>query len=93
MKKRLVAFLTLICSVFCFVATACDKKEEKPKLVDYASQLTLDMNSETIKQEVTVEAFIDGDTTHFKVPTSVVSRGVLKARYLAVNTPESTGKI
>jgi len=61
--------------------------------VDYAGQLELDMKSGTAKQEVTVKMFIDGDTTHFFVPNSVMSNGVLKARYLAVNTPESTGVI
>lgn len=61
--------------------------------VDYVSQLKLDMTSSTAKQKVTVKGFVDGDTTHFHVPTSVVSTGVLKARYLSVNTPESTGKI
>ena len=61
--------------------------------VDYADTLELDMTSETIKQEVTVKTFIDGDTTHFFVPDEVMANGVLKARYLAVNTPESTGKI
>lgn len=61
--------------------------------VDYAAAVTLDMNSETVKQQVTVKAFVDGDTTHFNVPASISSGGLLKARYLAVNTPESTGKI
>lgn len=61
--------------------------------IDYVSRLTLDMNSETLKQEVTVKIYIDGDTTHFNVPNSVVEGGVLKARYLAINTPESTGKV
>ena len=61
--------------------------------VDYAGNLVLDMASESAKQEVTVKMFIDGDTTHFYVPKSLMSSGVLKARYLAVNTPESTGKI
>ena len=46
--------------------------------------------------------FIDGDTTHFYINQSGnynnISKtpgidGVLKARYLGVNTPESTGKI
>ena len=63
------------------------------EVVDYVSQLKLDMTSDTLKQEVTVKSFIDGDTTHFFVPESVMEGGVLKARYLAVNTPESTGKI
>ena len=61
--------------------------------IDYAASVKLDMNSETFKQSVTVKSFIDGDTTHFYVPTSVMNTGVIKARYLAINTPESTGKI
>ena len=61
--------------------------------VDYAGQVKLNMNSGTAKEEVTVKQFVDGDTTHFFVPSSVMSGGVLKGRYLAVNTPESTGKI
>lgn len=67
--------------------------EELPEWVDYAASVTLDMNSETAKQQVTVKAFVDGDTTHFNVPSSISAGGLLKARYLAVNTPESTGKI
>lgn len=63
------------------------------EVVDYAASITLDMSSETVKQEVTIKTFVDGDTTHFYVPTSVKESGVLKARYLAINTPESTGKI
>ena len=61
--------------------------------VDFAAAVTLDMDSGTAKQEVTVKSYIDGDTTHFYVPTSVVDNGLLKARYLGVDTPESTGKI
>ena len=61
--------------------------------VDYAASVKLDMSSTTAKTEVTVKAFVDGDTTHFHVPTSVMPNGVLKARYLGINTPESTGKI
>ncbi len=64
-----------------------------PDVVDYAGQLKLNMNSSTRKQEVTVKAFVDGDTVHFHVPTFVMADGVLKARFLAINTPESTGKI
>ena len=63
------------------------------EVVDYAGSLELNMTSGTAKEEVTVKMFIDGDTTHFYVPSSVAAGGVLKARYLAVNTPESTGKI
>ena len=70
--------------------------------VDYADQLKLDMNSSTLKWEVTVKMMIDGDTTHFYINQSGninnISKtpgidGVLKARYVGINTPESTGKI
>jgi len=63
------------------------------EIVDYAAAVKLDMSSATAKQEVTVKTFIDGDTTHFFVPDGMMENGVLKARYMAVNTPESTGKI
>ncbi|MGN0505942.1 MAG: thermonuclease family protein [Lachnospiraceae bacterium] len=63
------------------------------EIVDYAAAVRLNMSSDTVKQEVTVKTFVDGDTTHFHVPSTVVDTGVLKARYLAINTPESTGKI
>lgn len=65
----------------------------EPEWVDYVSMLKLDMSSETVKQEVKVRNYVDGDTTHFYVPESFIANGVLKARYLAINTPESTGKI
>lgn len=61
--------------------------------VDYAAALKLDMSTATVKTEVTVKTYIDGDTTHFHVPDEVMKNGVLKARFLAINTPESTGKI
>lgn len=62
--------------------------------IDYAGSVALDMNSETAKEKViSIKAFVDGDTTHFNVSSAVSPGGLLKARYLAVNTPESTGKI
>ncbi len=61
--------------------------------VDYASQVKLNMNSETLKLEVTVDSFVDGDTTHFNVDSQDFPSGKVKARYLGLNTPESTGKI
>ena len=67
-----------------------------PELIDpedYAASLKLDMSSSTAKVTATVKTFVDGDTVHFHVPESVMEDGVLKARFLAVNTPESTGKI
>ena len=64
-----------------------------PEFVDIASKVKFDKNSGRANAEVTVHAFIDGDTTHFNVPTSIVPTGILKARYLGINTPESTGII
>ena len=83
------------CFAGCNGDTAPTETTENPVIeaVDYASQLKLNMGSITAKQEVTVQNFVDGDTVHFNVPTNVMEGGVLKARFLAVNTPESTGKI
>lgn len=67
--------------------------QQTAEFIDFAGELKLDMSSDTLKQEVTVKTFVDGDTTHFYVPTSISEDGVLKARYIAINTPESTGKI
>ncbi len=61
------------------------------EVIDYASSVKLDWESNTAKVEVTVKTFVDGDTTHFHA--DVDGTGVLKARYIAINTPESTGKI
>ena len=100
MKKKLLALLLLVC--LCFTAFAgCDlstifggdDSSTQIEEIDYAGQVTLDMESETLKQEVTVINYIDGDTTHFKVPKTLDDQGLLKARYIAINTPESTGKI
>ena len=94
---RLLAVFMLATLLLCsFVA--CDnggdkETEVKKEHVDYAGELKLDMDSDTAKQEVTVHIYIDGDTTHFNVPTSVMPEGILKARYIAINTPESTGRI
>lgn len=98
--KKILLFLLVACLVVGNIS-ACGKKtdskendsSETGEVVDYAGQVKLDMASGTAKEEVTVKMFIDGDTTHFYVPESVMENGVLKARYLAVNTPESTGKI
>lgn len=104
MKKayRILSSILLICVIIGCIA-ACDggntpeettSNTEELEFVDYASQVKLDMSSaSTLKLEVTVKQYIDGDTTHFNVPTNVMPSGVLKARYLAINTPESTGQI
>lgn len=74
-------------------ATPAVTEAAQAEFVDYASELKLDMSSDTVKTEATVKSFVDGDTTHFYVPETVTEDGVLKARYIAINTPESTGKI
>ena len=61
--------------------------------IDYAASVKLDMSSPTAKADATVKTFVDGDTTHFNVKTDVMPNGVLKARYIGINTPESTGQI
>lgn len=93
-----ITALVLVIATVILTCISCvgekDGSEPKDTHKDYAASVKLDLSSsETIKQEVTVHAYIDGDTTHFNVPESVMPGGVLKARYLAINTPESTGKI
>ncbi len=60
---------------------------------DYAGSIMLNMTSPTAKLEVSVKSFIDGDTVHFNTSDSQFEDGVLKLRFLGINTPESTGKI
>ncbi len=112
MKKKIISILLLACAAL-FTFAACGKSNDNTnssglgndptsviEQIDYAGQVTLDMDSsETIKKVVTMRAHVDGDTTHFNVPKgddvpqALRDAGVLKARYLAVNTPESTGAI
>ncbi|MBQ7364020.1 MAG: thermonuclease family protein [Clostridia bacterium] len=62
--------------------------------IDYAATVVPGDDSVSVKQVVKdVKSYIDGDTTHFNVKELVNGKDVVKARYLAVNTPESTGKI
>ena len=89
---KFLSVLLLLCMILGAIAS-CSPEEPGQAHVDYAAEVKLDMSSPTLKQEVTVKSYIDGDTTHFHVPESIAEGGVLKARYLAVNTPESTGKI
>ena len=108
MKRRLIALLTLSCLLIgCLGGCGSDEnggsatgstattttQAEKKEFIDYVEKTKLDLNSNTKKLEVTVHAFIDGDTTHFNVPSDIADNGVLKARYMGINTPESTGQI
>lgn len=92
--------LLLIASIALSAFTSCNDsnttpggEDEPAPWVDYVSQVKLDRNSGRLQIEATVKSYIDGDTTHFYVDESIAEDGVLKARYLAINTPESTGKI
>ena len=66
---------------------------ETAEFVDYASTVKLDPASGRVSTAATVKTFVDGDTTHFNVSDPSFEGGVLKARYLGINTPESTGQI
>ena len=94
MNKGIAKILSLLL-VLCLLA-GCTPAEgptepEAPKVVDYAASIKLNPDNGCKQEEVTVKQFIDGDTVHFH--SKEMSTGVLKARFLAVNTPESTGKI
>ncbi len=88
--KKLFSFL---CALGMLFASLGAWAENVPPVEDFAAQLELNMASNTAKTEATVKTFVDGDTVHFHVPADVCESGVLKARFLAINTPESTGKI
>ena len=68
---------------------------EEPEFIDYASQVKFDPNSGRAWAKVKVYAYIDGDTTHFETTDGTVIGTLdhIKARYLCINTPESTGVI
>ena len=103
MKKFTRLFSLLLAIVLLAGAfVACDGGEgedtstpsgEVGEFVDLAANLKFDPNSGRVHTEATVKTYVDGDTTHFNVPSSVIDSGLLKARYLAINTPESTGQI
>ena len=89
-KRFILLLLALLLSL---PAVPALSEGEPAAGVDYAASVRLNMAGTALRQQVTVTAYVDGDTTHFAVPESVMPGGVLKARYLAINTPECTGKI
>lgn len=92
MKKTLFKLFSIIAlALTLFVSAGCEKE---PEHVDYVAQLKLDLNSkDTLKEEVTVYNHVDGDTTHFYSKNKLAQDGILKARYNAIDTPESTIKV
>ena len=89
--------LALLMLLLSFAACTPDNGgEDKPQKehVDYVAQTKLDETSTSRKITAEVKSYIDGDTTHFYVETSAeFPDGVVKARYLAIDTPESTGRL
>ncbi len=94
--KTSIKLIALMLALVLLVAAlaACDKDPDDQPHVDYVGDTKLDMSSDTKKIEATVKTYIDGDTTHFIVSDTVTfPDGLVKARYLAIDTPESTGKL
>ncbi len=107
-RKILSVLFAAMMALPVFFVAACGEEKKpddggdptggEPAKVDYVKALHLDMESNTKKLEVTIKnnGLIDGDTTYFDPPADARSQfkgGYIKARYCAVNTPESTGKI
>ena len=94
---RIFAFalaLAMLLSTLLACNPADPGNEPEREHVDYVAQTKLEMTSSSRKIEARVKSYIDGDTTHFYVAESVdFPEGVVKARYLAIDTPESTGRL
>ena len=96
MNRNFVKILSLLL-VICLLA-GCQPNQDpgestapQVQTVDYAASVKLDRENGCKQEEVTIKLHIDGDTVHFN--SQQFDGGVLKARFLGVNTPESTGKI
>lgn len=89
MKK----FLKFLFSLFLVVGLCSCIEQTPPGPKDYVAEFKLDLNSSRKKLEVTVASFIDGDTVHFNADDSTFENHIAKARFLGVNTPESTGQV
>ncbi|MCM1195033.1 MAG: thermonuclease family protein [Firmicutes bacterium] len=86
-------FLSLLCALL-LCCTALAALVSCNGVTDYVESCKLRMETSSLKMFATVRTYVDGDTTHFNVPVSTTfPDGILKARYLAVDTPESTGTI
>ena len=100
MRNRILSLISLLL-VLCLCAGCGKQGAQVPEstghsmtVKDYAVAVQPDQSGSVLQQEVTVKLYIDGDTVHFHMPVSDrFPAGVLKARFLGVNTPESTGKI
>lgn len=99
----LIFALLVVLSSLLFVS--CGKQDEEESgwnytrsadLPDFATQVKLRENGldsdfdKTGRGYVTVEQFIDGDTVHFWNNSHTE---IIKVRFLAIDTPESTGRV
>ena len=97
MRKGILKIVSLLLVLCLFAGCTPEAPVETPTgaqtpaAIDYAASVTLNPDNGCKQEEVTVKQYIDGDTVHFN--STQIPGGVLKARFLAVNTPESTGKI
>ena len=96
MKKNLLKIISLLLVLCLFTGCTPEAPVDNPtgdqtQTVDYAASVKLNRDNGCKQEEVTVKQYIDGDTVHFH--SKEIAGGVLKARFMAVNTPESTGKI
>ena len=85
--KNIILSLLLLFTTF----TAIGCGEEPFVEVDYTTQFKYDETSTRNKEIVALKNTVDGDTAHFE--GSFGEFGVVKARFLGIDTPESTGKV
>ncbi len=108
LSKLLIILVVLAMLAGCFTSCWLNEKpdtddttvtepdgEQDQEFIDYASQVKFNPNSGRKWAKVVVVSYIDGDTTHFKTTdgTNIDNVDYIKARYLSINTPESTGVI
>lgn len=99
--SALIALMFVLSSLVLLVS--CGQKEESgwsytrdKSLPDFATQVKLNTAGidsdfeKTGRGRVTVDQFVDGDTVHFYNNSH---SEIIKVRFLAIDTPESTGKI
>ena len=99
----LLTFSTLVSLTSCGSEDKPFQEKEKQEAVDYVSSLKFDKNSGRKFVKVSVKLLVDGDTSHFYIDDAdkaqfpeghlIRQDGVLKLRYLGIDTPESTGQI
>lgn len=98
MKRFPLTIFSLILACLCFTAcggatSSTEPEATIPETLDYACSVSPEQTDATAKTEALVKTFVDGDTVHFSVPEDVIPGGILKARFLGIDTPESTGKV